>query len=556
MATIPRYQNLGVQYADLPRISTAAQQAQAEGFTSLGRSLDRMTAFFEEKAVTEAKRQGMKYAAENPLTQEQVNAALKTEQGVKVEGAGSVFQQSYEKMQGALLSSQLQLEGQRKLANVAAAIEAGAPVDLNAIQADIKDMTDGYAASVMALDPEQSVRLRAAIGTAGNALYSKAAERAIKVQQAQYTAYLDESLTKMQPLLEAIVSKTGTIDPTTGQMINIDQLIETQAKPFLDAIRITGNDAHYKQFAKQVKESKMGALVAKAQDREWAANGTIALEQIRNNNFGQLTTLVNSLSQKDMEEVRKRVLSSYSDEQTAADQVKKQQDRENKEKGAVLIIEALNPSTSTSRVREIATNLVDLGQMTYPQAYAMIHHDPDAKGNVDLFVNLDSQIARGQITNIGQLSDYRSRLSDNQFKTLGLSVTSTQGKEASSMLALEAGIKDNPFATADQRAKHKILLEAYKEELAKKESVNGVDTYLTPTQSARNAIRSYADSKQAKDLAFAKENAEKQLAALLGKIPLPNMPIEQIDPTKLGLSGDMAARAKQIIDKYKKTLGL
>ena len=554
MATIPRYQNLGVQYADLPRISTAAQQAQAEGFTSLGRSLDRMTAFFEEKAVTEAKRQGMKYAAENPLTQEQVNAALKTEQGVKVEGAGSVFQQSYEKMQGALLSSQLQLEGQRKLANVAAAIEAGAPVDLNAIQADIKDMTDGYAASVMALDPEQSIRLRAAIGTAGNALYAKAAERAIKVQQAQYTAYLDESLTKMQPLLEAIVSKTGTIDPTTGQMINIDQLIETQAKPFLDAIRITGNDAHYKQFAKQVKESKMGALVAKAQDREWAANGTIALEQIRNNNFGQLTTLVNSLSQKDMEEVRKRVLSSYSDEQTAADQVKKQQDRENKEKGAVLIIEALNPSTSTSRVREIATNLVDLGQMTYPQAYAMIHHDPDAKGNVDLFVNLDAQIARGQITNIGQLADYRSRLSDNQFKTLGLSVTSTQGKEASSMLALEAGIKDNPFASADQRAKHKKLLAAYKEELEKKESVNGVDTYLTPTQAARNAIKNYVDSNDAKALALAKKDAEDQLTKLLEKRPLPNMPIEQIDPTKLGLSGDRAERAKRIIDSYKKKL--
>ena len=553
MATIPRYQDLGIQYADLPRVSTAAQQAQAEGFTSLGRSLDRMTAFFEDKAITEAKRQGMKYAAENPLTQEQVNAALKTEQGVKVEGAGSVFQQTYEKTQGALLSSQLQLEGQRKLANVAAAIDAGAQVDLNAIQADIKDMTDGYAATVMALDPEQSIRLRASLATAGNALYAKAAERAVKVQQAEFTAFMDESLTKVQPLLEAIVAKTGTIDPQTGKMINIDQLIETQAKPYLDAIKITGNNTHYVAFSKMVKEAKVGALVAKSQDREWSPDATSALKSIREGNFGQLTPLYNSLSEKDRAEVRNRVLDSYTDEQTAADQAKKIADRENKEKGAVLVIEALNPSTSKSRIREIAVNLVQLEQMTFSQAQAMITRDPDAKGNVDLFVQLDSQIARGSISSIGQLAEYRDRLSDNQFKTLGLSVTSTQAKEASAMLKREAGVKDNVFISADRELKHRKLLESYQEKLGETKVVNGVSRQLTPREAAQAAIDAYASSKAAKDLEQARKNAEDRLRILLGDIPLPDLPIEQIDFSKLRLSGDKAAKAKSIVDNYKKS---
>ena len=62
MAELPRYEHVGVQYADLPKLSTAMQQAKAQGYAGVDQSLDRMTNFFQEKAVTEAQKKALKYA--------------------------------------------------------------------------------------------------------------------------------------------------------------------------------------------------------------------------------------------------------------------------------------------------------------------------------------------------------------------------------------------------------------------------------------------------------------------------------------------------------------
>lgn len=237
---LPRYQNMGVQYADLPRISTAPQQVVAQGLSQLNQNLDRMFAYAEDVATTQAKKEAMKYAVENPLTKDVVDNALRTGQGLEVAGAGRVFQETYQKAQGAMLSSELQLEGQRKLSNVAAMIDAGAPVDLNKVQQDIRDMVDGYSTTVMAIDPEQSIRLRAALTTTGNALYTKAAERAVKIQQEQYDAKLNQAVEQSKPLIETLISqKAGQIDPSTGKPYDIESLLEVQRQPFFEAIKIT-----------------------------------------------------------------------------------------------------------------------------------------------------------------------------------------------------------------------------------------------------------------------------------------------------------------------------
>ena len=66
MADLPRYENLGAQYADLPRLSTALEQAQAQGYADIGGQLDRMTAFFNQQAFTEAQKAGLKFAIDFP----------------------------------------------------------------------------------------------------------------------------------------------------------------------------------------------------------------------------------------------------------------------------------------------------------------------------------------------------------------------------------------------------------------------------------------------------------------------------------------------------------
>jgi hypothetical protein len=165
---------MGVQFADLPRVPMAAQQAAIEGLGSLSRSVDRMTAFFEEEATTQAKRQALKYSIDTPPTREQLETALKTGQTPKIKGAGSVFQDTYNAAVATNISSDLQLQATNKIAQYIARVESGERVDPAVMRQDIKDMTDGFAQVVMAYSPEKAIQLRAAITSSSQPAYQAA----------------------------------------------------------------------------------------------------------------------------------------------------------------------------------------------------------------------------------------------------------------------------------------------------------------------------------------------------------------------------------------------
>ena len=117
MATLPTYEYAGAQYANLPSVSTAPQQVAAQGMSMLGQQLDRMTAYFQNQAVTEAQKAGMKYAIELPPTLEQLEVAKKTGQMPVVEGGGRIFQESYNKASAHILGTNIIADFQNRQAD-------------------------------------------------------------------------------------------------------------------------------------------------------------------------------------------------------------------------------------------------------------------------------------------------------------------------------------------------------------------------------------------------------------------------------------------------------
>lgn len=334
MATLPTYEYAGAQYANLPSVSTAPQQVAAQGMSMLGQQLDRMTAYFQNQAVTDAQAEALKYAVQNPLTKDQIDTALRTPEGVTVKGGGKIFQQTYQKAQALMLSSELQLETQKAFSNIAAAIDAGAPVDLNNLQTVMKDRIDGYSSTVMALDPEQSIRFRSAVTSAGNALYAKAAERAVKVQQAKYDARLEEAVVAARPLIEAIVAKSGTIDPSTGKEIDVNKLLEIQKQPFYDAIDVLGNNKHITEINKAIAEAKISAVVSKLKDKTIYDSPVKALDALQTSNVGQLTSLYKGLTESEKATIEEKVLKNFANVESAR-KIQKASDDDNNQRLSV-----------------------------------------------------------------------------------------------------------------------------------------------------------------------------------------------------------------------------
>lgn len=559
MADLPRYQTMGVQVADLPRISTAPQQIAAQGFDNLSRNLDRMFSYAEDAATTQAKKEALKYAVENPLTKDVVDRALKSGQSLNVEGGGRVFQETYQKAQGTMLSSELQLEGQRKLSNVAAMIDAGAPVDLNQIQRDLKDMIDGYSTSVMALDPEQSIRLRAALTTTGNALYTKAAERAVKVQQERYDAQLNQAVEESKPLIETLISqKAGKIDPSTGKPYDIESLLEIQRKPFLDSIGVTGTSKHLDAFNKVISQAKLGALQAKMTDPKFASSAGIAMKKFMAGDFGELSGLYKNLDQASKDTLRDKMIKGFSDRQQAMDLDERSKAIADGQAARTLGLKLLDPNLPQAEREAISKKLYTLKAVSLSEAQTLMS-PLEGADNAVLYAGLVDQVNRGSLTSIGDATKYKGQLSRQQFSSLLAHMNSEQGKQANNLIRLEAGIRQNAFITEDQKAKEKKLLEFYQIELGKRvRNADGVEVLQAPTDAARNAIDAFGKDKAIQKSLDAQAAARSAIEKVFEQkgIPMPNLPIDQIDfdnPSYSKLSDGERSRLKGHKDRYMKS---
>lgn len=311
MPELPRYENMGVQYADLPRISTAPQQVRAQGMADIGAQIDRITSFFHQEAVVEAKKKGMQYALENPITEEQLMTAIGTKQPIdtKVKGAGRIFQESYDEAQGAVLRGQLQANIQNTVASYAAKLEAGIPLDLDVIKKELRDKTDGFSAAVMSFSPNQAIQLRASAATSGAVLIKAAADYQIKLFKAQENQRLQDEIEKQTPLIRlTLQNASGMIDPTTGKPANLDKMMENILRPF-ELARETNPDAgkYIDEMRSRFRSEAMIFLADHAMSSDFATNDISRNKKVGAGDFGDKSAIWKSLSGKEQNDVIKMI---------------------------------------------------------------------------------------------------------------------------------------------------------------------------------------------------------------------------------------------------------
>lgn len=523
MATLPRYEPMGVQYADLPRVSTAAQQVAAEGFSRMAQNLDRMVGFMQSDLETKAQREAKKYAIENPLTKEQIDKAIESGQGLQVEGAGRIFQQTYESMQAGMLSSQLQAEGQRKIGQVLEAVKAGGAIDPAKLQTDLKDMIDGYATSVSALDPEESIRLRARLTLAGNAVFEQASAQAIKRDQDQINAGMQGMADTITPVIEAIIAKSGQIDPATGKPIDVDRMIGAQLKPFQDLINITGDRKPLDAVLKNIQEAKLGTVVAKVTDSAFAATGAEALRKLAAGDAGNLSGIYKGLDQKDKEVVRKRVRDYFVDQTNATKEDEDRKKADAKRAATALYLELLNKNTTVDRQRQVINTLVSSDQMTLAAAKAWLE-PKKPEGDVVQLILAKDMINRGLIQSLPQLlQEFDGRLSDSQLQDAGNHLLNESYRSAGKTLDAEAGMVGFSLNTSDAQKKKRTALQV--------EFDKNLRDGMNPADAAAEARKAYNSNENVKAYDARRQKVTDSVSKILESkgYAMPNVPIEEMD---------------------------
>lgn len=537
MATLPTYEYAGAQYANLPSVSTAPQQVAAQGMSMLGQQLDRMTAYFQNQAVTDAQKAGMKYAIELPPTLEQLDVAKKTGQMPPVEGAGRVFQESYNKASAHILGTNIIADFQNRQADRLQKIESGAPVDLLALRRDLRDDIDGNASMLTNLDPETSIQVRAQMTTLGHAVYKQALMFDEKARQAAYQVDQEVGLSKIKPVLENVINSYAKINLPAGEL---EQVLDNVLSPYTNStsIRLAGSNKYALEAYKIKENAKISAISAKLTDRDFAPTAGAAFKKILAGDAGELTEMYKGMSTDSKDLLRERIIKSFSDQEQTRKIDEAVIKDANKIKGNALTLEFL--TAGGPRKRQIVTELVGLGEMTLQSAEDLLK-PKDPNPNPVLAGSLYDQIKRGSINNFQQLVPFANQLSRSEFTTLSHAVVDDQGRKAHERIDREVGIVSAYVDPGKVKAQAKIdISKFYVEELGKKiKNDQGVEVFQSPEQAVESAIKRYSSDAIVNKKIKAREQSEKQINDVMDKknIPMPNLPIDQIDFDKVkGLS--------------------
>lgn len=558
MAELPRYENLGVQYADLPKISTAMQQVKAQGYAGVEQSLDRMTNFFQEKAVTEAQKKALKYAIEFPPTPEQLLEAKKTGVMPVVKGAGSVFTETYNKATAHILGNQLQTEFQNRTAARLNAMERGANVDVTTLQRDLRDDIDGTISVLTAIDPETSIKFRASMATVGHGVYKQALVIDEKNRQLSYAADQEAALMSIKPVVENVIKSYADIGMDPSELENI---LQNVIQPFTNktSITLSGSEKYAVEAYKIVQQAKVGAVLGKLQDPEFAPTVGDAASKLNKGDLGEFTGLYQRLDTDTKNKIRTDLMKAVSDATQLKDIQDKNLKAENKVKANELTIEFLRPDTKPARKQEILTEMIRLDELNLTTAMELLK-PKEAEPNPVLTMNLYEGIKNGRITTLKELIPYSSRMSRSEFESLGRSLVDNQARIALERIDREAGIVSPFIDPGAEKLKKKIdLTERYYEELQKQVvGEKGVKRYLTPEEAVENALKKYGGDKIVTDKETKRKQAQEKIDNFFSKKPdvkKPNTPLDQTDFSKVpGLSSDEVMRLNKAKKEYQDNL--
>lgn len=536
MATLPTYEYAGAQYANLPSVSTAPQQVAAQGMSMLGQQLDRMTAYFQNQAMTDAQQAGLKYAIDFPPTKDQLDIAKKTGQAPVVEGAGRVFQESYNKASAHILGTNIIAEFQNRQAERLMKIESGAPVDPIALKEDLRADIDGNVALLTNYNPEVSIQVRAQMTTLGHAVYKQALVFDEKARQAAYQVDQEVGLSKIKPVLENVINSYAKINLPAGEL---EQVLDNVLSPYTNStsIRLAGSNKYALEAYKIKENAKISAISAKLTDRDFAPTAGAAFKKILAGDAGELTEMYKGMSTDSKDLLRERIIKSFSDQEQTRKLDEAIVKEANKTKANALTLEFL--SAGGARKRQIVTDLVGLGEMTLQSAEDLLK-PKDPSPNPVLTGSLYDQIRRGTINNFEQLIPYANKLSRAEFESLSRSVVDDQGRKSHERIDREVGIVSAYVDPGKVKAQAKIdITKFYVEELGKKtKNDQGVEVFQSPEQAVENAIKRFNSDTSIQKKVKAREQAEKQINDVFDKKNIPmTLPVDQIDFDKVkGLS--------------------
>lgn len=342
MADLPllqsgRVENIGIPGAVTPQV-TAPQvdyvglRAGAASSQTMAQTLDRLSNQLFGIAKNAALEAGYQYVADNPITDEQLEAAKRGDiKPLRLGGSLNIFDQAVRKARALEVSSNFEAEARNKLSVMLTGVEQG-QVTVGQVQSEINSMMNGYSKSLAGVDPEASLKFRATIATAGNTVLAKAAEADIKRQKQQQLIKFDQDFDNSIRLLEAAVGQGFWIDPRTGAKRSVEEFGDVYRQTISTSALLIGSEALQRQYSDKFeaafKQAKIGATTSFVVGEEFSRDPEAGLARLRFGDAGKMSDVFRAMPYED----KAKVMANYMVAMNERSTLQQRQREDNKRK--------------------------------------------------------------------------------------------------------------------------------------------------------------------------------------------------------------------------------
>jgi hypothetical protein len=168
MAELPKYQETGRIYSDLPSLDFANVRENIKLTQNINNNLDRLADFSTKIAAKETARKAEEFAVTNPITLDDLKNAeqsgLTANDLVKATGGGAIWQDTLRKFQAEQLRNQLEVSANTSALDIANQVKMRQITDPNEISAKFEALQNGMSKPLKSLDPETAMKFQASSG--------------------------------------------------------------------------------------------------------------------------------------------------------------------------------------------------------------------------------------------------------------------------------------------------------------------------------------------------------------------------------------------------------
>lgn len=412
-----RVENAGVSGAvtpqvNVPQVDYVGLKAGAQASNTIAGALDRLSANLFGIASDAAKQAGMQYVADNPITDEQLQAAKTGNMdGLNLGARGSlnVFDQAVRKARAFEVSANFEAEARNELATMLTQIESG-KVTTEQAQQQIGTMMAGYSRSLSQVDPEASLKFRATIATAGNTVLAKAAEAEMKRAKEQQLIKFDRDFDASVRLLEAAVSQGFWVDSKTGQKRSVEDLADVYRQSISTSALLLGDaqtqKAYSDKFEAALKSAKIGAVSAHVTATEFSADPEAGLALLRQGQIGKMTDVFMAMPFEDKAKVVANYMVTVNQREAAAKDKREAGERAALSQFIPLYNQAIALPEGSAQRKQLVSQIASLAEANpkvVPISVLADLQKPNTDGNPMVEFNALSAIYSGRITSPDQI---------------------------------------------------------------------------------------------------------------------------------------------------------